>query len=154
MAKQDSNTDFTAASQQMYDQWEKAMTSWWDQVLESPAFLGAMGKNLGQQAQARARYEETVDTAMEQMHLPTRSDLVRVARIATLLEDKLLAIEDRVLEIEDKLTVVESEAVKARIEAAEARLELRESLAGLHTRLAAIDAKLELQSTTPRSEEA
>lgn len=132
--------DFEKLSGELYRNWEKAMTSWWDQVLESPAFLGAMGQNLSAQAQARSTYEKSVDDTMEKLHLPTRKDLVRVARIATLLEDRLLGQEDQILDLKAKLVSLEREAVQARLEAAEARLELREALGGIRAELEALRA--------------
>lgn len=133
-------TDFTKLSQQFYEQWEKGMTAWWDQVLESPAFLSAMGDNLTNTSRARGAYAKAVDEGLTKMHLPTRGDLVRVARIATLLEEKVLSVEDRLLEIQDQLGRIEKEAITARIDAAESRIELRERLAALEKRLAALEA--------------
>lgn len=132
--------DFSKLSQQFYDQWEKGMTAWWDQVLESPAFLSALGDNLTQSSRARGAYAKAVDENLTRMHLPTRGDLVRVARIATMLEEKVLSVEDRLLEIQDQLGRIERESVTARIDAAETRIELRERLAELEARLAHLDA--------------
>ncbi|MBM4369859.1 MAG: hypothetical protein FJ102_26855 [Deltaproteobacteria bacterium] len=128
--------DFQKLGDEMYKHWEKAMTQWWDTTLESPAFLGAMGKNLESAARARGQYEKAVDQSLEKMHLPTRGDLVRVARVAALLEERLLQQEDHVLELKDRLARMEKEVVEARIEAAEARLELRETLAAIRGELA------------------
>ena len=111
------------------------MGGWWDQVLENPSFLDAMGKNLGGAAQARGKYEQGVDQSMERMHLPTRNDVIRVAKIAAMLEERMLQQEDVVLGLKDQLTRLEKEAVHARIEAAEARLELRETLAAIRGEL-------------------
>lgn len=132
--------DFSKMSQQFYEQWEKGMTAWWDQVLESPAFLSAMGDNLTQTSRARGAYAKAVDDGLTKMHLPTRGDLVRVARIATLLEEKVLSVEDRLLEIQDQLGRIEKESVTARIDAAETRIELRERLEALERRLAALES--------------
>ncbi len=127
--------DFDRLGNELYQHWESAMTQWWDATLESPAFLGAMGKNLEGAARARGQYEKAVDASLERMHLPTRGDLVRVARVATLLEERLLEQEDHVLEMKDRMARLEREVVEARIEAAEARLELRETLAAIQSSL-------------------
>jgi len=131
--------DFSDAARAFQQQWETALSGWWDQVLESPAFLDAMGQGLEHGARARQQYEQHVDDSLTRMHLPTRGDLTRVARIASLLEDRLLKVEDLLLELKDdlgeRLARAEEEAVKARIEAAETRLELRERLAALEARL-------------------
>lgn len=127
--------DPSRLSGDLYRQWEKAMSGWWDQVLESPAFLGAVGQNLTAGAQTRSAYEKVVDETMERMHLPTRQDMVRLAKVCTMLEDRLLAQEDILLELKDKLAASEREAIQARIEAAETRLELRERLDALQHKL-------------------
>ncbi len=127
--------DIGKLGDELYKHWEKAMGSWWDQVLESPQFLGAMGKNLEHAAKARGQYERSVDDTMERMHLPTRSDVVRVAKIAAMLEERLLQQEDLVLGLKDQVVAMQKEAVQARIEAAEARIELRETLAALRQEL-------------------
>jgi hypothetical protein len=105
-------------------------------VLEDPTFVKGMGENLARNARARASWEEGVDKSMETMHLPSKKDLVRVARIASLLEDRIVALEDRVLAQADQLDRIEKETLKARVDAAEALLAVTD-------RLAAIDEKLE-----------
>ena len=127
------------ATSEAWRLWERAMGAWWDQVLESPAFYGAMGQSASAQAAGQAAWAEGTDRLLEQMRLPSREDLVRVARIASLLEDRLLQQEDQLLAIGDRLGVMEKslaerldrlerESLQARVEAAEARLELKESL--------------------------
>ena len=118
--------DLSQLSGDLYRQWEKAMSTWWDQVVDSPAFLGGMSKQVGAMAEARGRYEEAVDETLERMHLPTRTDIVRLTRVATLLEERLLSQEDLILNLQDRLERLEREVVQARVEAAEARLEARE----------------------------
>ncbi len=115
-------TDFSKLSGDMYRGWEDAMTNWWDQVLESPAFLSGLGKNLEAQTRTRSAYEDKVDEAMTNMHLPSRKDVVQLARIATLLEDRILLMEDRLLGMSDQLTRIETELLRARVDAAEALL--------------------------------
>lgn len=122
--------DMSKLSGDLYRQWEKSMSSWWDQVVDSPAFLGGMSKQVGAMAEARGRYEEAVDETLERMHLPTRTDIVRLTRVCTLLEERLLAQEDLILALQDRLEGMEREVVQARVEAAEARLEARAGAAG------------------------
>jgi hypothetical protein len=131
--------DYAGMASAFQKQWETALSGWWDQVLESPVFLDAMGKSLESNAKARSQYEHAVEDSLTRLHLPTRGDLTRVARIASLLEDRLLKVEDLLLELKDDLVdrvvKAEEEAVRARIETAETRLELRERLAALEARL-------------------
>ncbi len=136
MAAPDANP-FSQLGTDLYKQWEKNMTTWWDQVLDSPEFLEAMGKNTAVQARSRRKYEDGMDEMMERAHLPSRADLVRIGRICTLLEERLLQMEDTLLGMRDRVDSLEKETLEARIEAAEARLELREHLARLQGRLAA-----------------
>ncbi len=131
-----STPDGARLGQELYQQWEKAMTTWWDHVLESPRFLGTMGKGLAAQTQARTTYERAVDEQLEKLHLPTRKDLVRVTRIATLLEERLLQQEDAVLALRDELAAARRDALTARVEANEARVELRDTLAALRAEIA------------------
>lgn len=125
---QDMFPDFQKMSNDFYKQWEQSMTRWWDQVLDSPAFLDNMGKNASGYAKARSSYQRSMDDLAEKMHVPGKSDMVRLARICTLLEERLLKQEDQLLGMQDRLDVLEKELVQSRIEAAEARLEQRERL--------------------------
>jgi chromosome segregation ATPase len=158
----DANADFKQFSDEMYQLWEQSMTSWWDQVLDSPEFLGASGKGLSQMAAARRAYEHQMDEQLTRMHLPTRGDVTRLARIATLLEERLLKTEDTVLELKDtlddrneRIAQLEKEVLQARVEATEARVELRETLAALTAKLdalaAAKPAPAPAQARTPRA---
>ena len=146
--------DFMKMSQQIYDQWEKGMSAWWDQVLENPAFLSALGENVANQSRMRGAYAKAVDENLSKMHLPTRGDLVRVARIATLLEEKVLQVEDHLLNIQDTLSRIEKEAITARIDAAETRIELRERLAQLEARLEAARLDMRDLETEPAGQRA
>lgn len=127
---------FTRLTGDLYRSWEKSMTQWWDQVLDNPAFLNQLGENLTAQSAARAHYEDHVDQTMATMHLPSRKDVVRLARIATLLEDRILAMEDRMLELSDRLERMERDALQARVDAAEA-------LVAVSDKLDSIDGKLD-----------
>ena len=129
--------DWSRVSGEMYGQWEKGMSAWWDQVLENPQFLKAMGENLSAQAKGQKMYQEAMDDGLERAHLPSRTDLVRVARIATLLEERVLRVEDALLDMKDQLVRIERDSLLARVEAAEARVALQERLAAIEARMAA-----------------
>jgi hypothetical protein len=128
-------SDLSNLSAEMYKAWEKSMGAWWDQVLDTPEFLKAMGDGATASATARRQWEEGVDQTLTQWHLPTRGDLTRVARIASLVEDRLLQVEDQLLSLEDRLVAIEREALKARIESTEHLVALTERLAALEARL-------------------
>jgi hypothetical protein len=123
------------AAAELYQQWERSMGAWWDQVLASPAVLSTMGRGLSAQSTARQQYERAVEEQLARLHLPTRGDLVRMTRIATLLEEKLLQQEDTLLALREELAEARSEALSARVECAEARVELRSALAALQQTL-------------------
>lgn len=151
MPETTSGADFTQLSEEMYRIWERSMTQWWDQVLESDTFLKGLGDNLSTQSAARAQYERSVDESLARMHLPTRTDLTRLARIASMLEERLLQQEDVLLEMRDRMGQLEKEALQARIEATEARIEARESRAAMQERLAGLEARLgELAAPQPK----
>ena len=137
----DTSPDLSKLSGELYRQWEKGMAQWWDQVLESPAFLSGMGQSLSGQAQARANYEQAVDQTLEQLHIPSRKDFIRLTRVATMLEDKLLSLEDKLLAVGDQLAAQERETLLARVESAEARIEAREQLAALQARLDVLEGR-------------
>lgn len=135
--------DFSKLTGDMYRQWEKAMTTWWDDVLESPAFLKAMGDGLANTSQARKAYTDAVDKTMSDLHLPSRKDVVRVAKMTSLLEEKILTVEDKVLEQGDRLVRIEKDALKGRIDTAETLLSLQEKLASIEERLDRLTIALE-----------
>lgn len=149
----DTSPDLSKLSGELYRQWEKGMAQWWDQVLESPAFLSGMGQSLSGQAQARANYEQAVDQTLEQLHIPSRKDFIRLTRVATMLEDKLLSLEDKLLTMSDQLAAQERETLLARVESAEARIEAREQLAALQARLDALEGKAPAATSAATSTE-
>lgn len=135
--------DWSKKSGEAYRVWEKAMGAWWDKVLESPEVLKKVNENLKTQSQARRVYEDGIDTTMSNLHLPSRKDVVRVARIAGLLEEKILGVEDKLLAMEDRLERIEKETLRARIDAAEALLTVQDQLAATLARLDQLTALLE-----------
>jgi hypothetical protein len=135
--------DVSKLGGEMYRNWEKAMTTWWDHVLESPAFVKSMGDGLGQASTARKAWTQQVDKTMADLHLPSREDVVRIAKIASLLEDRLLGLEDRLLAQADAMASLEKETLKARIDAADALVTVTDRLAAIDARLDRIASALE-----------
>lgn len=136
--------DLSKLTGEWYRQWESGVTKWWDTVLEDPTFVKGMGENLAKNARGRAQWEEGVEKSMEAMHLPSKKDIVRVARIASLLEDRIVALEDRVLSQADQLDRIEKETLKARVEAAEALLAANDRLAAIEEKLDALSAAFDV----------
>jgi hypothetical protein len=127
--------DLSKLTGEWYRQWEEGVSKWWDAVLDDPTFVKGMGDNLAQQSRARARWEEGVDQSMSQLHMPSKKDLVRVARVVSLLEDRVVAVEDQVLTLKDQLDRIEKESLRARVDAAEAQLRTEERLAAIEALL-------------------
>lgn len=144
--------DLSKLTGEWYSHWEKSMSRWWDQLLDDPTFIKGMGDNLAVQARTRHAWEQQVDKTMENMHLPSRKDVVRVARIASLLEDKVLAIEDRLFDQSDAIARVEKETLQARIDAAEALVTVQDKLESLEAKLDALtEAVGKLEPSKPKS---
>lgn len=118
--------DFSELAGDLYREWERAMSAWWDEVVESPAFLSAMGGNLASHTRARESYEQHVDRSLEQLHLPTRGDLVRLAKVASRLEDRLVQVEEQLAEVDRRLASLERDSLEARLNTAEALIQLQE----------------------------
>ena len=76
------------------------------------------------------------------MHPPTRTELTRLARIATLFDERILEQEELLGDMRDSMAALENDARQARIVAAKARLEARYSLAALMARLAQLKSRL------------
>jgi len=138
-------SDLKDMSMEMYRQWEKSMATWWDGLLDDPTVIKGMGDNLAAQSRVRKGFEDQVDKTMQDMHLPSRSDVVRVARIASLLEDKVLALEDALLDQQDALTRIEKESLQGRIQGAESIVAVQERLDIIESKL---DTLIEAVSTS------
>ncbi len=134
-------------------QWEQAMGTWWDQVLDSPEFLGAVGRSVSANSRGRGSYEQAVDQSLEHLHLPTRGDLVRLTRIAVQLEERLLQLEDKVLVLGDALGVAQERAESAEREALQARIAAAEARIAQHEQLAALEARIEQLSAPAGGDE-
>ena len=141
-------------SMEMYRQWEKSMSTWWDGVLDDPSVIQGMGENMAAQSKVRKGYETQVDKTMETMHLPSRKDVVRVARIASLLEDKVLALEDALLEQQDALQRIEKDSLKARVEQAETLIAVQDRLDTIEGKLDALLAAVQQVQVAPAQPEA
>src|SRR5690348_13647921 len=107
---------------ELYREWERSVATWWNTVLDDPAFVRGMGDAAAGRGRAVAMAQESVDKTMEAWHLPSKRDLVRLSRIASMLEDRLVELEDQVADVIGALERIEKEALKARIHAAEARV--------------------------------
>jgi hypothetical protein len=120
---------------ELYREWERSVAAWWDTVLDDPAFVRGMGDAMTGRGRAVAAMQDNVDRTMEAFHLPSKRDLVRLSKIASMLEDRLVALEDQVADLKGSLERIEKEALKARIHAAETRVALDDRLAGIEAKL-------------------
>jgi hypothetical protein len=116
-------------------QWEQSLAKWWDTALEDPAFVRGFGDALAGRAQVRSSWEEGMERTLDQMHMPSKRDVVRLARIASLLEDRLVNVEEQLAEMNTRLDRMEKEALRARIDSAEVLIRLEEQLRALHDKL-------------------
>ncbi len=123
------------ASNQMYEQWEKGMTEWWEGMMQNPAFLGSLGDNMANMTQMRTAWDDAIDQGLERARMPTRKDMIRLASIISLLEDKLMKVEDQLLASGDQLVQMEKALLTSRIESVEMRLELNERLSRIELSL-------------------
>ncbi len=123
------------ASNQLYEQWEKGMTEWWESMMQNPAFLGSLGDNMASMTQMRTAWDDAIDQGLERARMPTRKDMIRLASIVSLLEDKLMKVEDQLLNSNDRLVEMEKALLVSRIESAEMRLELNERLSRIELAL-------------------
>jgi hypothetical protein len=119
-------------------QWEQSLAKWWDTAIEDPAFVRGVGDALAGRAQLRSSWEQGVERTLDQMHMPSKRDVVRLARIASMLEDRLVDIEEQLADMCCRLDRMEKETLRARIDSAEALIRLEERLSALHEKL---DAK-------------
>ncbi len=130
------NPDLSALTGELYRNWERTTATFWDQVLDDPNFLNGMSGLAAANATAQRRMAEATNKTLETLHLPTREDITRVARLVGQVEDRLLAVEDQLHALTDSVAAAHKEALKARVEAAETRLALEERLAGIEALLA------------------
>ncbi|MEL6342606.1 MAG: hypothetical protein AAFV53_05700 [Myxococcota bacterium] len=117
----------------LFTQWQANMAQWWQQALNLPQ----------PPAQVRDRYELLVDATLQQMHLPSRTDLTRLARITDRLQALLSQQNNERYVLQEHIARLEKEVVQARIEAVESRLALRDQLQSIEQRLASVEAATE-----------
>lgn len=101
-----------------------------------------VGEQIAARSALRGAWEAQVDRSMESMHLPSRTDLLRLARIVSSLEDRLVAVEDQVFEQSVQRSRLERETLKARVHAAEALVTVTERLACLEEKIDALCERL------------
>ncbi len=106
--KTDEN-DLVAMSTRIYGEWEKGMTRAWEQVLDTPDFARASGLGLTAWARWRGAWQDQVDAAMHDLHLPALRDIQRIGSMQAQLDERSLAMEDRLLAMEDRLVAMEDQ---------------------------------------------
>lgn len=120
---------FKAAYDQAAESWSKSM----EQVLSSEDFAAAAGRMVARYADAQEALRKAAESTSDQLHLPTKDDLARLAELVINLERKLDAVADQLFE-----------AVKPRPETPSS-----EAWAQISERLAALEAAVQAFVSTP-----
>jgi len=86
---------FKAAYDQAAESWSKSM----EQVLSSEDFAAAAGRMVARYADAQEALRQAAEATSDQLHLPTKDDLARVAELVLNLERKIDAATDQLFEL-------------------------------------------------------
>ncbi len=86
---------FKAAYDQAAESWSQSM----EQVLSSDDFAAAAGRMVARYADAQEALRKAAESTSDQLHLPTKDDLARVAELVLNLERKVDAATDQLFEL-------------------------------------------------------
>jgi len=86
---------FKAAYDQAAESWSQSM----EQVLSSDDFAAAAGRMVARYADAQEALRKAAEATSDQLHLPTKDDLARVAELVLNLERKVDAATDQLFEL-------------------------------------------------------
>ena len=78
----------------IYETWEKAANGWFD-VVESPAFLQAMGKTMEAQLGMKSGADRMVETWCEAWRIPTAKDMEALSSHVSDLEGRVASLEEQ-----------------------------------------------------------
>jgi hypothetical protein len=104
-----------------------------EQVLSSEDFAAAAGRMVARYADAQEALRKAAESTSDQLHLPTKDDLARVAELVLNLERKVDAATDQLFELAKSRPELPSPEVWARIS----------------DRLAALEAAIQKFASTP-----
>lgn len=119
---------FKAAYDQAAESWSKSM----EQVLSSEDFAAAAGRMVARYADAQEALRQAAEATSDQLHLPTKDDLARVAELVLNVERKVDQTTDQLFEF-----------VQSQAGAASAQL-----LTQISERLAALEAAFQQLART------
>jgi hypothetical protein len=102
---------FKAAYDQAAESWSKSM----EQVLSSEDFAAAAGRMVARYADAQEALRQAAEATSDQLHLPTKDDLARVAELVLNLERKIDAATDQLFELAQSRPELPSPDVWAQI---------------------------------------
>ena len=102
---------FKAAYDQAAESWSKSM----EQVLSSEDFAAAAGRMVARYADAQEALRQAAEATSDQLHLPTKDDLARVAELVLNLERKIDAATDQLFELSRSRPELPSPEVWAQI---------------------------------------
>ncbi len=120
---------FKAAYDQAAESWSKSM----EQVLSSEDFAAAAGRMVARYADAQEALRKAAESTSDQLHLPTKDDLARVAELVLNVERKVDAATDQLFELAKSRPELPSADVWAQIS----------------DRLAALEAAVQKLVSTP-----
>lgn len=103
MSTASSPTDPFATWKQMFDQFEQAWSQPLNETLKSEAFASALGDTRERQLASQQALREGMETYLQQMRVPTKSDHAALAAQLVAIEAKIEAIEDYFDVVESKL---------------------------------------------------
>jgi hypothetical protein len=98
---------FKAAYDQAAESWSKSM----EQVLSSEDFAAAAGRMVARYADAQEALRQAAEATSDQLHLPTKDDLARVAELVLNLERKIDAATDKLFELSESRPTLPSPEV-------------------------------------------
>jgi polyhydroxyalkanoic acid synthase PhaR subunit len=116
---------FKAAYDQAAESWSRSM----EQVLSSEDFASAAGRMVARYADAQETLRKAAEATSDQLHLPTKDDLARVAEIILNLERKVDEATDQLFALARSTTEASSTNQLAQISDRLAALEA--AIAGL-----------------------
>lgn len=78
-----------------YETWEKTMSEGLETWLKSPLFASSMGKAIERSSEFQKYFNEAIDKSLENMHVPTKTDIDKVLSAVNNVEAKINDLWDK-----------------------------------------------------------